>query len=621
MVLPSGRSKKPIGSSMATTSKKTPIIFDIRVSSEYKDVILLRGSSMEPENNLLSGHVVFSLPESIHVKKVRLRLVGKFKLEFLQVGQHKNNNLASIVKEEHAIFESNWNNLLIESEGSLTRCGRERPGLSRVRSMPIVGSNKIKISRPNTPSVLELPKNGVSGTPYDGLNVGNGASFILNQGNYELPFKVTLPSNVAETVEGLQTGSILYTFECCIERSGFNKSNFTKYKYLRVFRTLNSDNVAIQEEVYVGKSWPGKLQYEISIPSRAIPIGGPTPINVKLYPFQKGYKLKRIAASLVQFYTVKDNEGEVYEDKNIVQKQSISTFANIPGCDQERQNLLVDQVKINSIIQLPDDLKRVTQDCNIADGLINVRHKLNVVIALERTVFDEQGNAHEQSTEIKVNLPIVLYIMPRVPIQGRLVLLDNAGKIHFRSGELCALFERQGSPIPVVNPMVTRLEDGSYAVNYFPSCDTENPPTYAEHTQDLAMNELKVIPHRPLLYPPRELISRALSLPPSEGHKTSAHVKNESSQLRCLDSPPSTTLPTPTHSGSKIASRSLHVTQAPLEPNSLMPKSNSSSSTNDRLTLGLLPSYDESIGSYDSVSREPTPLYPSQKQTGERGSQ
>ena len=165
-------------------------------------------------------------------------------------------------------------------------------------------------------------------------------------------------------VEGLQSGSVLYTMECCIERQGFNKTSFTKFEYLRIFRTLKSDDFAIQEEVYVGKSWPNKLQYEISIPSRAIPIGGATPINVKLYPFQKGYKLKRIHASLVQYYAFKDSSGEIYDDESVLQKQMLTKFDDVSGCDAERDNLLVSEVKINSVIQFPDDLKRVTQDCD-----------------------------------------------------------------------------------------------------------------------------------------------------------------------------------------------------------------------------------------------------------------
>lgn len=484
-----------------SNSSSQPIYFDVRIKSPYKNIVLIQGSPLESAPIPLHGHLVFSLPEHLTIKRISLKLTGNFKLEFLQVGQHKNSNLASIVKEEHKIFECVWNNLLVSSDGIITSGDASeseaidtnssfpvRPNVTHSLSTPVLTTKK-KLKRSNTPTVLELPTNGVSGTPYDGITTQTGTSFHLPKGNYELPFKVMLPPTIPETVEGLQAGSVLYKFESQLERGGF-KNPYTKYKYLRIFRTLTADNLAIQEEMYVGKSWTDRLQYEISIPSRAIPIGGITPITVRIYPFQKGYRLSKIGASLVQYYAFKDSHGQIYDDETTLFQQAMTKFSEVEGCDASDGNLLVDKISINSSIQLPDNLKKVTQDCDINGDLIRVRHKLRVNLVLKRKVPQgESGQLIEKNTEIKANIPVMLYISPHVPMNGRLVLLDNVGKVHFRSGELIPLFEAQrlgantSSNSQSLNNL-QRLRNGNFSVNYFPKEDLEAPPTYEKHVYD-----------------------------------------------------------------------------------------------------------------------------------------
>lgn len=416
------------------------------------------------------------------------------------MGQHKNSSLASIVKEKRTIFECNWDNLLVSSKGKITVGASShdyadhdpnshhglRPGV--ISTLSASSMHSLRKSKKGAASpVLELPHNGVSGTPYDGVEANTATSFLLHEGNYELPFSVSLPPDIAETVEGLQAGSVLYKFESQLERGGF-KNAFTKFKYLRIFRTLSPDNLAVQEEMYVGKSWPERLQYEISIPSKAIPVGGVTPVTVRLYPFQKGYKLNKISASLIQYYAFKDQHGQMYDDESQVFQQVMSEFDDVNGCDTTAGNLLHDKVEINSSIKLPSSLKKLTQDCDINNDCIRVRHKLRISISMKREYKDaETGETKDKNTEIKANIPVLVYISPHVPVEGRLVLLDNAGKYHFRPNELVPLFERLGqvntsSSVSLNN--LQRMSNGTFSVRYFPEEDLEAPPTYAKHVYD-----------------------------------------------------------------------------------------------------------------------------------------
>ncbi|SCU92967.1 LAME_0F02190g1_1 [Lachancea meyersii CBS 8951] len=469
-----------------------PVYFDIRLKSPYKNILLIHGTPLEASPIPISGHLVFSIPEAVAVKKISLKLVGTFKLEFLQVGQHKNSSLTSVVKERRTIFECVWNNLLVSSEGVITVGPSDSRdsgsnGSSHAASSSALSSSSLNsllkpMKKTSSTSQLHLPPNGVSFTPYDGVATSPGQSFSLREGNYELPFKVSLPPQTAETIEGLQAGSVLYRFEAHMDRGSF-KTSFTKHKYLRLFRTLSPDNLALGEEMSVSKSWPDRLQYEISIPSRAIPVGGVTPVTVNLYPFQKGYRLCKIDADLIQYYAFKDQSGQLYDDESIVMHQGMTKFENLHGCDPLQDNLVTDKIELKSSLRFPQNLKQVTQDCDIGGDAIRVRHKLSVKIYLKRKVDGE-----DKSTEIKANIPIFLYVSPHVPVEGRLVLLDNSGKIHFRSGEGVCLFEKQTTLAQPTSSAslnnLHRLRDGSLTVSYFPQEDTEAPPTYSNHMYD-----------------------------------------------------------------------------------------------------------------------------------------
>ncbi|SCU84448.1 LAFA_0D10022g1_1 [Lachancea sp. 'fantastica'] len=469
-----------------------PVYFDIRLKSPYKNIVLIHGTPLEASPIPISGHLVLSIPESVTVKKISLKLVGTFKLEFLQVGHHKNSSLASIVKERKTIFECVWNNLLVSSDGTIS-IGSTEDGESASNSSSQATSssalsstslnNLLKpIKKTSSSPALHLPPNGVSSTPYGGVATNPGQSFVLSEGNYELPFKVSLPPHTAETIEGLQAGSVLYKFEAHVDRGSF-KTSFSKHKYLRIFRTLSPNNMAVGEEMSVAKSWPDRLQYEISIPSRAIPIGGVTPVTINLYPFQKGYRLIKIDADLIQYYAFKDGNGQLYDDESVVMHQGMANFKDLNGCDPTRENLVTDKIELESSLSFPKSLKQVTQDCDIGFDAIRVRHKLSIKICLKRKVGEE-----DKSTEIKANIPVFLYVSPHVPLEGRLVLLDNAGKVHFRPGEGVRIFEKQNPVGHSQNSAslnnLQRLDDGSLAVNYFPQEDIEAPPTYSNHMHD-----------------------------------------------------------------------------------------------------------------------------------------
>lgn len=427
---------------------------DVRVDSAHRDMVLIRGSPLESEPVLVSGKVILAVREDVLVKRISLQLLCEFKLDFVQLARSRGGALASIVKERQKLLECVWDNVMCNGEGVLATTERHglvptNSGLSS-SSSPDSSSSSAGFSGFGSSTLLRRKQYSIIDLPATGFQNLHGHSkstqpiYRLRKGNYELPFRILLPSDIPETVEGLQSGSILYRFKCTVERKRMDNLDLStpnssdtkkiyKYKYLRVIRTLSNDNLAMEEEVSVGDTWRDKLQYQVKIPSRAIPLGGQSPISIKLFPFVKGYALQKITCSILQYYIIKDKHNEEYDDEIVITKQSMSTFGDLVEPETHK---LTDMVELNSLFNLPDNLRVVTQDCDtpMRNELIRVRHKLAVRIMLT--------SAQGKNLEIKANLPILLFISPQVPIKGRLVFFDetNNGKIHFRPGQYVPLF-------------------------------------------------------------------------------------------------------------------------------------------------------------------------------------
>ncbi|KAH3898907.1 uncharacterized protein SCODWIG_03847 [Saccharomycodes ludwigii] len=511
-----------------------PILFDIKLASPYKNMVLILEDGLESTMCNINGHLVLSLPSNLTVKKINLKLLGNFKLDFIQTGK-KNGVVTNIIKENRPIFQISWDNLLCASNGKCIIEGEDKiigvdvqqrvdanPSTNSIvkksLSTPVLGKlsvGKSKKSSGNSsfyPVASDLTKDNFLidlqpsyGTPLCNGNVTSAfnRTFNLNKGNYELPFTMEIPSDLIPcTVEGLQAASVLYKMIAVIDTVDYGK--IYKIKYIRIFKSLKPNNFSIQEEMYVGKNWPEKLQYEISIPSKAIPIGGKTPISITLHPFQKNYKLLKIEATLIQYYAIKDQSGSIFENSSNVLHLVMNKFGKSAERGLNEDNELIDEVKINSLITIPNNLRNITQDCNInKNGLIRVRHKFRIRIHLGSPAAkttsssgsdSSNDNSNAKKTEITANIPVILFISPHTFTLARKVILDNQGNIHFRHGDSVSYFKSLGPSIINnrssgndsynTNNTIT-LADGSYQVKYFPDEELQAPPTYNERIHDI----------------------------------------------------------------------------------------------------------------------------------------
>lgn len=579
---------------------------DILIDSPYKDLLLIYGNPLENDQIPLSGTINFIIDvDYLFIKKISLRLIGQYKLEFIQIGTkscHNNSlnhlsnisssssslptttttttttaaaatrttsinsstsvdniagstlnanstlessgmnmtNGVAVVKENSIIFECLWNNLLISENGEIiTNVPNDNDTSTAINS----NINNIKI--PYSRFKLKRNNSNVNGTTYS-----NGSSTIIDikpdtiytsnipdsiqsktkiryrfhRGKYSIPFKIMLPNNIPETIEGLQSGSILYTLESNIDckytsdfdnrssglinlnlnRNSFSRgtdsldkvynpvlSQYHRYKYLRILRTLSSNNFNVDEEVSIENTLPNRLQYEIKIPSRAIPIGASIPIQIKIFPFSKQIKLIKISVHLSQKYYIKDSKGTIYDNEIVIFKKSIKEFGSLLLED----NKLFKEVDFISKIGLPRDLKSLTQSCSIRDEkYVQVLHKLKFQLKFKR--YDAEIKQWK-NLQINATVPLILYISPYVNIKGRLVYYDQmTGRIHFRPGELIDLFNNENSKtrIPHSSNLISSQEYSPLYENIHNQQQQQQqqellnkippPPTYEEYNRD-----------------------------------------------------------------------------------------------------------------------------------------
>ncbi|KAK9456673.1 hypothetical protein V1511DRAFT_219230 [Dipodascopsis uninucleata] len=326
--------------------------FDIRLQSADHDVIILRGTPDESSGILLKGTVVLSLLESVSVKRISLRLYGSIRMNWQEMIQSNRGLTQRSNRYEKIVYEHTWN--FLDWEGS------------------------------------------------------KSSSHTIGQGNFEYPFEVVLPGNLWESVEGLDGGSVVYKMKAIVERGRF-ANNLVKKKHIRVVRTLGPEALELSQTMSIENVWPNKVDYSISIPSKAVPIGSATPVHLLLQPLLKGLKLGQIVMVLKEYYTLHIPNGTGHA--------GVRTVAQVTLPAPEEGELQDDVWEIKDMFTIPPNLSKCTQDCDVS-GFIEVRHKLKFAVSL--------NNPDGHVSELRASLPISLFISPNVPVH------DNGEELHLQ---------------------------------------------------------------------------------------------------------------------------------------------------------------------------------------------
>lgn len=306
----------------------------------------------------------------------------------------------------------------------------------------------------------------------------------LAPGNHELPFELILPGSVEESVEGLEGAQVVYKLVATIERGRFANNIVTK-KHMRVVRTLSSDALELSQSMSMDNVWPDKVEYQISIPAKAIAVGSFTPINLRLVPMLKGLKLGRTKITLYEYTSLSTGFGINHETEKAVHESVIPE--PLDGFEGQ------DEWIVDYDFMLPSSLSRCTQDCQIGN-YINVTHKLKFAISL----LNPDGHV----SELRASLPAHLFISPNVSITSLHPTISAPGASEAASaagsgsgsgsgaGAGAGAGSSDADPTALHEDHLFASSVSSSGVTSVPGADSNAPPNYQDRIYDRLWREI-----------------------------------------------------------------------------------------------------------------------------------
>ncbi|ROT36277.1 hypothetical protein SODALDRAFT_335353 [Sodiomyces alkalinus F11] len=332
-------------------------LFQVRLD---KDFIVFRGSEAESAGQTLKGSVVLCLSSPLKVEAVHLRLTGNLRFSW---------DLSKPVA----------------------------PGISGHR----VDRN------------IELLKHRWQ--PF--VKGHSGEKVVLEPGNYEWPFKLDLPGDMPESVEGIPEASIMYRLKATIVR-GKLSHDMHAYKPLRIIRTPEPGALEFLHAMSVENIWPNKVDYSIIVPQKAAIFGASIPLELRFTPLLKGLELGDISIKLIE---VRDCTAPGIPPREHKVERQVSSWALTLTREENWNDMIGDTGQegwtASRKLQLPRRLRQCVQDVNHHG--IKIRHKLKLVAALH--------NPDGHVSELRATLPVSIFISPNMPPDEHGVLVDQPG--------------------------------------------------------------------------------------------------------------------------------------------------------------------------------------------------
>jgi arrestin-related trafficking adapter 4/5/7 len=266
---------------------------------------------------------------------------------------------------------------------------------------------------------------------------GKEKSQMLLPDNYEWPFDCILEGSLPESVEGLKDAWIIYRLKAEIGRR--RGKDIVVRKPLRLVRTLDPSALELAHAMVrintlfpccgpdadllqsVENIWPNKIEYSISVPSKAVIFGSFLRVDFKLIPLLKGLVIGNISTQVRE-----EQEFVVDPDWGISalgggQSKSDRTIATDNyQVDSEKDEQIIDEAaegyQFSRFVELPKSLHQCLQDCNVKG--IKVRHKVKFNVQLH--------NPDGHISELRANLPVSFYISPNLPINENNETVDQS---------------------------------------------------------------------------------------------------------------------------------------------------------------------------------------------------
>lgn len=357
---------------------KSTSLFEIRLPNLEHGVVVLKGNADQAPAVLLLGRIVLAVLDPLSIRKLSLRVYATLRLDF------EPERGITRPRFERKLHEYVWD--ASETQEYLTRL---------LSSSSVLGFGSIGGSSLGASASSSARSSAIFGAASPNEKILQ----TLPPGNYEIPFSTLLPGTIPESVEGLPGAVVSYRIEATLDRGKFH-SSLVATKRIRVVRTLTSDAIELSESIAVDNTWPQKVEYSLSIPTRAIAIGSGTSITCTLVPLLKGLTLGKIQVQLVEYWLYVGVLPPASTGERVVCEK------NIPAGTETIES---DTWQIDTFLNVPANLSQCTQDCDITQYL-KVRHKLKFVLALV--------NPDGHTSELRALLPVILFISPYVDVDS-----------------------------------------------------------------------------------------------------------------------------------------------------------------------------------------------------------
>lgn len=356
--MPSFGFASPFG---GVTGRTSATLFEIRLDT---DIIILRGGENEAASQILKGVVVLCLPSSLKCEDVHLRMTGQ-----LKVG---------------------WNDQRLTPTGISNNRVDKTTEIFTHRWPPFVGGGG--------------PGSSSRGT-------------TLPAGNYEWPFELVIPGQMAESVEGLADSHIIYKLKATVAR-GKLAYDLHAWKPVRIVRTLDPSALELAHAMTVENVWPNKIEYQLIIPQKAIVFGTAIDVEMRFTSLLKGLRIGQIKCILFEQQEFSIPGASAHTERHWKYSRDIDSWSF--EISEENYHDLLDEngqdgYTLKERLPLPKRLSRCLQDVDV-NG-IKIRHKVKFNIALH--------NPDGHVSELRATLPVTIFISPNMPLNSDGCLVDQ----------------------------------------------------------------------------------------------------------------------------------------------------------------------------------------------------
>ncbi|CAG8650719.1 288_t:CDS:2, partial [Ambispora gerdemannii] len=285
-------------------------------------VLFFRGTKEEANGCFLRGDLMLNLGKPTKFKKIEMSFDG---LAEIRIPEGVVRNQYGIL-ETKEIISHKWTFLAppSSSESSLSDSQEQTPKPSRFKLLNIKKSSK---KANNTKK-----------------------SHLLSSGVHTFPFELFLPGSTPETIS-TDFSSIAYKLSAKAFRAGLFP-NIQMSSIIELVRT-QTDHV-ISQGINIARDVEGIFNYEMTIPKSAYTLGSRIPIDLKVIPQIKKFRLHNVTVEILEKQVYKLASRQKFTGTRVAVTLKSDSFASMRLTENHQENEadLVGNVSYHRILSL-----------------------------------------------------------------------------------------------------------------------------------------------------------------------------------------------------------------------------------------------------------------------------